>query len=448
MELLPTILFSVWLVIGALSVVANRDLLSPAKFFHLYLGVYFGDMFFQDHHADTVLLYVGLLTLSAVIATFEWVQVCEAQRRRAGQDLASDRPAVAMPEIQNRAFWLIWLATLGPIASLAYLIYDSGGVLAYILRTTVLVEEFRGAGIFLAMVKLMVPINGLYWVCLMLRHRISRTAKLLFATHFLLLLVVAAATASRGTILTGFVVLILGYHLLRRPIGGQILVPAAAVLIMVAGILGVVRSNYSVADDSVVLRNTEATDYVELNFTNYGILPVELVLDRPNIERTLGATYLSALTNFIPRALWPEKWTTGGVYLTERFADNKWGGTSYLSTGMITEAIINFGYVAGIVLAFGFFVFAYLLFLSRYPFNAYCRSGRTAGSVALRTFVVINLTLLLAALQFGEFTNLFSQVVTKIGFAVFFFMLYHITRPDVGRVHVTGPGAPARPYAG
>lgn len=400
-------------MIGALSVVANRDLLSPAKFFHLYVGLYYADMFRTDHYADTVLVYMGMLALSAVIAIFEWVQVSRARRSQYGEARNPAPRRFAAPSMQNHVFWLIWIATLIPIISLAYVIYDSGGLLAYIVRTTVLIQEFEGAGIYLVAIKLIVPLNGLYWICLMLRGSSRRSEKLLFAIHLLLLVVITAATVSRGTILSGFVVLILAYHLLRRPLSGYVLALAATVLIMAAGVLGVVRSNYTVTDNAIVLKDIDVGDYMELNFTDYGIIPLELVLDQPGVDRTFGATYVSAITNFVPRRLWPEKLTTGGVYLTEKFANNRWGGASYLSTGAIAEGIINFGYGPGILFGFIFFVFAYLLFLAKYPFKTYCLSAKNEASVAMRAFVIVNLTLLLPNFQFGEFTNVVVQIVMR-----------------------------------
>lgn len=341
--------------------------------------------------------------------------------------------------MQTRVFWLIWIATLAPISSLLYVIHDSGGLIAYVLRTTVLIQEFRGAGVYLAAIKLMVPLNGLYWICLLLRENPRRSEKLLFAVHLLLLVVITAATGSRGTILSGFVVLILAFHMLKRPLGAYFLGSAAVTLILAAGILGVLRSNYSVADEAIVIKAVEIDDYATLNFVDYGITPLELVLDQPYVDRALGTTYLSGITNFIPRKLWPEKLTTGGVFLTEKYADNRWGGASYLSTGAIPEGIINFGYTAGILVGFGFFIVVYVPFLARYPFSHYCRSGRNETSVAMRTFVIANLIILLPNFQIGEFTNMVMQIVIRISCAGGILFAYTLFRrkespsPIVGR---------------
>ncbi|MDH3380270.1 MAG: hypothetical protein OEQ39_25400, partial [Gammaproteobacteria bacterium] len=373
--------------------------------------------------------YLGLLALSAVIAIFEWVQVSTSQRVRSTKDLniVARRPTAAV-NVQSHAFWLIWIATLLPISSLAYLIYDSGSLLAYVLRTTVLVQEFRGAGIYIAAIKLMVPLNGLYWICLLLRDNPRRSERLIFVVHLVLLILLTAATGSRGTILTGFVILILAYHLLKRPLSGYVLGLAATMLILTAGILGVVRSNYSVTDEAIVMKSLEVGDYAKLGFTDYGIAPLELALNQPGVHRALGSTYASAITNFVPRRLWPDKLTTGGVYLTEKYADNRWGGTSYLSTGAITEGIINFGYVPGILVAFGFFVLVYLAFLARYSFRAYCFSGPHEASIAMRAFVVVNLTILLPNFLIGEFTNMVVQIVLRVACAGGILFVYRLFR--------------------
>ena len=420
------LLFSAWATLGVLSFIANRDLLSPAKFFHLNLGVYFATLFVKKYPIDVDGIYVGMLALSGFIIIWEWVGASRVTRStgRAWMSFAV-RSRDTSTEMPN-AVWLIWICTLAPVLSLGYLIISSGGLLAYLVKTTLLIQEFQGMGAFLASMKLIVPINGLYWIILLLRRDISKSSRFLFSLHFILVIFIALMTGSRGTILTSFVVLIVTYHLLRRPVSAHIIAMAALSLLIVAGVLGTLRNNYSATDDGLTIKATDADDYLEANFADYGVIPLDLVMGNPTVPRAWGSTFVSAMTNLVPRAIWPGKPESGGVYLTERYADNRWEGNSYLSTGIIAEGIINFGYGLGIVFGFAMFIFAYILFLRLYPFPQYLHEADNAASLILRTFLVVNITILLPNLQFGEFTNLTVTFVLRLMLAIGFLLTYRI----------------------
>ncbi|ANQ25236.1 hypothetical protein BA894_01660 [Vibrio natriegens] len=79
-----------------------------------------------------------------------------------------------------------------------------------------------------------------------------------------------------------------------------------------------------------------------------------------NFELSYGGTYLAALTNFVPRSIWPEKPLGAGPILKNTIYPGSYvigqKGNSSLTTGLYTEVIMNFGFFASclalIVIAF------------------------------------------------------------------------------------------------
>jgi oligosaccharide repeat unit polymerase len=72
-----------------------------------------------------------------------------------------------------------------------------------------------------------------------------------------------------------------------------------------------------------------------------------------------GQSYLAAVTNFVPRALWASKPLGGGPALKNMINPDSYvvgeEGNSSLTTGLMTEAMMNFGYlgVPAVALVFG-----------------------------------------------------------------------------------------------
>lgn len=66
-------------------------------------------------------------------------------------------------------------------------------------------------------------------------------------------------------------------------------------------------------------------------------------------ELQFGLTYVAAITNFIPRSIWPNKLLGGGPILKNEIYPGSYvvgqAGNSSLTTGLITELFLNFSYV-------------------------------------------------------------------------------------------------------
>jgi oligosaccharide repeat unit polymerase len=87
--------------------------------------------------------------------------------------------------------------------------------------------------------------------------------------------------------------------------------------------------------------------------------------------RLRGWTYMAAVTNFVPRVLWSSKPLGGGPALKNMISPGSYvvgeEGNSSLTTGLMTEAMMNFGYVGVPVVTL---VFGYLLGLISNRLNA------------------------------------------------------------------------------
>ena len=64
----------------------------------------------------------------------------------------------------------------------------------------------------------------------------------------------------------------------------------------------------------------------------------------------LGKTYVSAITNLVPRSIWPDKFDTGGIEFNEYYLNDKYEGLSYISPSLFGELVLNFGLQSSIIL--------------------------------------------------------------------------------------------------
>jgi len=75
-----------------------------------------------------------------------------------------------------------------------------------------------------------------------------------------------------------------------------------------------------------------------------------------SFETQFGISYLAAVTNFIPRKIWPQKPLGGGPRLKNTIYPGSYvvgaQGNSSLTTGMLTEAYLNFGLLGYIIIPF------------------------------------------------------------------------------------------------
>jgi len=130
-----------------------------------------------------------------------------------------------------------------------------------------------------------------------------------------------------------------------------------------------------------------------------------LVENSYDIEYAHGATYLAALTNVVPRSVWPEKPTGGGPFLKNTIYPGAYvvgrRGNSSLTTGLQTEAFINFGY-------FGLMLFPFLFgALLKFVFLLGNRI-KNLPQLTAHAILVVSMSF---SIMYSEFLGLFTRIV-------------------------------------
>jgi len=119
-------------------------------------------------------------------------------------------------------------------------------------------------------------------------------------------------------------------------------------------------------------------------------------------------TYVSLLTNFIPRKLYPDKLDTGGIVFTKIYTGDQWGGLSNLATGPVTEGIVNFGFSFGFII--GFLSLCFFLVLGVFIYSKLPQILTKKDSYA-HVVLYIYLLLAFARYSYSEFSYTFYTYV-------------------------------------
>ena len=88
----------------------------------------------------------------------------------------------------------------------------------------------------------------------------------------------------------------------------------------------------------------------------YGIIPLNIIYTKEYKNFNYGSTYLTTITNYIPKFIWPSIPSSSGVLLTKFFYGGLYEGSTNFSTGFINEGIMIFGYVIGPFIGSFFFI--------------------------------------------------------------------------------------------
>lgn len=362
-------LLAAWLCVVVLSFWVVRDIFSPDKLMLVALGVFFGGIFFDDYSLEISVVYALLLAAAmTVIVAFAPI-LRSAQSKPVARAPNRERGRNGMPLVSYGFFWLVSLPAL---AAQVGMIEHFGGIVGYVNILALSVVEFQGLGWLTSIIKTFSIIDLIYFSYLVTRRKRTVSVTVIYVIHFLIFVVLALLTGSRGSLLVNFVLMALVYHHSVRRISARWLLSLAASTLLIASVLEVAREGVAFGEEGLITGLSEeryAEKKISYGWAEYGIIPLELVLNADRVNMHYGLTYLTVFTNIIPRAIWPTKPDTGGNILTKEYTGDAWGGSSYLSTGIIPEAILNFGVPLGIVVGtfqYGALVGGLLLYYIRY----------------------------------------------------------------------------------
>jgi len=362
---------------------SNPDICSPAKLFLLsFLVFHLGVL---SVHGSQELWSLVLLVLLVGVLT----SLFEA--------LSPPPPPVRYPiELRRHAdprglvLWL-WALTAPAVVGQLYLIYKIGGLAAYVNALGWRVVEFRGVGWATTLSATMPALDLAYFAIGLTRTR-SRSWWSLYLAHLLIAIALGLLSGSRSGLLTLFAMQLFCYHYLRARVRLMRALSLAAVLLFAALLLGVLRNVVRLEDGELSVGSIgPGNQTLAYGTFNYGVQPLEILLDADELKLAHGMTLVSVVTNVVPRDWWPDKPDTGGVFFTKEYTGNAWGGASNLTPTLLGEIVTNFGWVAGIALyalIYPFLMYLLVLYYRRVVPRA-DQAGGAAAAIELLLYVCV-----------------------------------------------------------
>jgi hypothetical protein len=391
------------------AVLSNRDMMSPGKFYLASMLLFYIGALVE--HADSQEIWLLILVVLAVgVLTVVYEAVRPAYPDGGRPIPPSLPPGVAAQPV---ARW-IWLFSVPAILSQLYLLHHFGGLQAYINVIGNRVIEFRGLGWAKTIISTIVVLNLIYFAVGLTRRR-SRGWWSAYAVHVLLLVSMGMLLGSRSAILNAFAAQLFIYHYIRRPVKMMYVIPVGALLVVFAVLLGIAREGLKVENGAIVTGLDKAENLLRLSVFAYGSQPLELLVKSPDMPIAYGSTFVSVVTNAVPRDWWPEKPDTGGVFFTKQYADDAWGGASNLTPTLLGETIINFGWAAGLISFFCLHVALMWYVVERHRASIARLRRRLDGASAVDLVLYVVVMWSIVALMIGEVTNvLLGLMLTQV----------------------------------
>lgn len=424
------ILIIIFLVICCLTAYyKNRDLFSPAKFYFIALITYFFDIFLNPQIDEVYYAYLTYLLFGFILIFLEskmlvnFNSTLEKFRKR-------EKPILNNP---IKIFSTFFLLSAIPIVAQLYLISLMGGIEFYIISMKLRVEAWMGLGHIIIFRDLMPIINLLFFIVVIcFNFKFKKATIILYLVHLLLTLGIGLLSGSRSGVLNTFLLNLMVFHYLVKQLRPSFLIPFFIFFLIGASFLGAVRDQLQIDEDSGVKLISDDSELSEtLGNTStfvYGIIPLNIIYEERFTNYQYGLTYLTTLTNYIPRSIWPNKPDTGGVIITKFRKKGDYEGTTNYSPGLIAEGILNFGYYLGPVIAFFLLFFVSYIVIGRYRlFTRYLQKHLKTNFYDLNYNIIIRSFFLLIILQ-QIIGNLTVAESNNIGFnlikqLIFFFFI-------------------------
>ena len=405
-----------WFVVTGLSLRLTRDIAAPQLLYCAALGFFFFSIFIEDHTIYMYFVYVSSLLI--VLASCFLNNASNSSKKMLK---LNNRANLKVPVIS------IWFLSFPAILGMLYMIEMFGGLGSYIIAAQHGTKSFWGMGPLKTIVATYYPLS-LYYFALMIVGKRTKTAYLLFSFHFFILVCLALLSLSRGTLLTHLVFMVLVWHFARKRLSTLFVAFGLVMILSFASVYGVVRETLSVDDGnfSVGLDNQEQVYKSE--WMEFGTFPFERIINATEVKKHYGSTYVTVITNFVPRNIWPEKPDPGGVVFTNEYAPEFYDDYSHFTTGLYPEAMINFGVVFGIL--FGYFQLSLMLIALSFYYkrvkNKLLLHPITKKSV-LGLVIYIYVSWGMVMLMTGEFTSIVIGTIIKVVVLMLSYIFFKIS---------------------
>jgi len=394
---IPLLLFVLLLSAIAFSFACNRDIFSPAKFYHASLTVYFVEIFLSQQIGYIYAIYLGFILGGMLMSVLEAYTL--AKRHVSPSRL---EPSGIVPA---RFVVVLWVLSIAPVLAQWYLIHVTGGFETLALTIARRVVAWRGLGPVVMLMELIAPINLVYFaVGVIYTKRRPGIWWLLYALHLFLFVAVASLRGGRAFLLMQLIFMMLICNYLRGRVKLRYALVTGGTLLVIAAFLGMVRNNLTRLD-SLGRINDMRADALNLQIFAYGTDPLNKIFSQEFTDYQYGKTFLTPVTNLVPRRVWPGKFDSGGVVLTKFWLGRRYTGLTNMSTGLVTESILNFGYPLGLLSGFALLLLVIMVLAHFYGFFCCHIKQHTGISSVWLVSVYVYVSQLAGGLLYGEFQN-------------------------------------------
>jgi oligosaccharide repeat unit polymerase len=347
---------SVWLI----SYLVNRDLFSPIKLYLLTIFICFFDIFVNPYRLEIRCVYLGLLLIPLVLCKYESASssrfaVLVSRRLRKPRAAARSRTGMVR---------LIWILTVIPVASMVYLITYFGGIANYLSQLAIRHLAFQGLNTFVEVAMNLVSLLTVLYFGIGVTEKRRRSWWILYGLHFGIAFAILSMSGSRRSLLMPLVMMLALFHYFRSAISARRAGVFLASVLVLTSAIGVLRLGQRGTDLGRDLTDVEQ-ESVTAHF-KYGLVPLEIIFGVNNLNLRYGSTFVAAITNVIPRPLWPDKPDSAGLAITRDYLGDRWLGASNLNAGFLVESIMNFGFPIGLTFSFIGLTAAMVFLIHRY----------------------------------------------------------------------------------
>lgn len=408
-----TFYFIVLLTTLLFTYIVVRDIFSPDKLALIFIGIFFGDIFFNEYSVGVGLCFLLLIMVVLVVTLAIGTSFKSAQRPFTYIVKNRKTLCTRVPRVGQ---WFFWVISIPALLAQAWIVMHFGGIEGYINILAISVVEFASFGPILVIIKTFGIINLVYFSCLFTGGKYKTLGVKYYILHLLIFVLLALLTTSRGSLLTNFALMAMIYHHAVRPVKAKWLILLFVSLLLIASLLEVAREGVAFGEDGLVTGLSEQRqndNNVSFGWARYGLIPLDLVLEAEDSNLHYGFTYLTLVTNLVPRSIWPGKPDSGGNILTIEYTGNSWNGFSFLSTGILPEAIINFGIPIGIIFgALQFFIIikGLLFYYHRFKLRLFINDPYQFIDSVYFAYICWGLLALIS----GEFTNVMVNMLVQL----------------------------------
>jgi oligosaccharide repeat unit polymerase len=389
---------------------SNRDLFSPTKLYLVTLCVCFLDIFLNSYRIEICCIYVGLLLVPLIFVAYE-----SGISGRFGRLIKSHQNRAAPHPPAGRTVAVIWLLTIVPVLSITYLVILFGGLGNYLDQLAIRALALRGLNTFSEpAINLISLLTVLYFGVGLIEKR-SAGWWACYSVHFAIAEVILSMSGSRRYFLMPLLMMLATSHYFRAEVSIKRAFSVLALLLAITSVFGVLRMGQRGSDFLTRGLNTYEGESLTYHF-KYGLIPLDVMLSADVIDLHYGSTFVAAVTNLIPRPLWPGKPDSAGLVITKEYLGDRWLGTSNITAGLLAESVMNFGFPVGMCVSFGLLLSGMAFLLRRYAqVLSYMRSSNRSINGLLELIRYLNIALAVTGLITWETAVVVPPLILNLG---------------------------------